>query len=232
MQYLAQKRPTPPRPSTLLWGRTPHGSALILTMLILLVLTGLGMTAMHSVGHSLRQSSAYRVRAQASGLANAAVLYTSTQAGKHAQNYWSEMNRFQNDRFRTSSGSRIANAQRGAYLMLSQDNRSGGSRAFTDIDVGGETGLLAAGNSSSASIPSFESDHRGTGVSQFTSVVRDPMDGPGAPGAGENSCFKRVTVASQAVVGDPVKSRKGVGSLGNKRAVIETYIGPVDCGAR
>lgn len=236
MKTSKHKRHLPPRSRTAAWARKPRGSALILTLLVLLVLTGLGMTAMHSVGRSLKQSGAYRVRAQASGLANAAVLYTSHQAGKHAQNYWSEMNREQNVAFGTpgtTTGSRIEQARRGAYLELTQEpSGSGARRAFKDIDIPGETGLLAAGSDSGLSIHSFETDSRGSGISQFTSVIRDPIDGPAAPGAGESSCYKRVTVASRAMLGDPSASGLAAGVRGTKRAAVETYIGPIDCGAR
>lgn len=234
MKTSKHKRYTPPRARTFSWVQKPRGSALILTMLVLLVLTGLGMTAMHSAGRSLKQSGAYRVRAQASGLANAAVLYTSHQAGKHAQNYWSEMNREQNSAYALpTSGSRIEKARRGAYLQLTQEpSGSDAIRSFKDIDIPGESGLLAGGSESGLLINSFESDARGSGVSQFSSVIRDPIDGPAAPGAGESSCYKRVTVASRAMLGDPSDRQNSAGMLGNKRAVIETYIGPIDCGAR
>jgi|GEM_PF-2899039 len=233
MKIAPHKRVTPARRDLFLWLQKPRGSALILTLLVLLVLTGLGMTAMHSVGRSLNQSGAYRVRAQASGLANAAVLYTASQAGKHAQNYWSEMNNEQNRGYAASGSTRIEQSRRGAYLKLAQQpSGSDAVRAFSDIDIPGETGLLAAGSKAALSIGSFESDSRGSDKSQFISVIRDPMDGPAAPGAGESSCFKRVTVASQAMLGDPGTSVTGGGNLGNRRAVVETYIGPIDCGAR
>lgn len=233
MKTAPHQRMSPASRDLLEWLQRPRGSALILTLLVLLVLTGLGMTATHSVGRSLNQSGAYRVRAQASGLANAAVLYTSSQAGKHAQKYWREMNNEQNKGYLASSATRIEQSRRGAYLKLvQQPSGSGGVRAFTDIDIPGETGLLAAGSTGSLSIGSFESDSRGSDQSQFISVVRDPMDGPAAPGAGESSCYKRVTVASQAMLGDPSTSVTGGGNLGNRRAVVETYIGPIDCGAR
>ncbi|TDP75472.1 hypothetical protein [Bradymonas sediminis] len=229
MKTSMHKNDSSRRPDTRSWLHASRGSALILTLLVLLVLTGLGMTAMHSVGVSLQQSGAYRVRAQASGLANAAVLYTSSQAGKSAQHYWTQMNRQQNAAFADiSSGSRIDTARRGAYLHLAQPQS--GTRAFKDIDITGVvgTGLLAVNDQTN----SFEADSRGTQKSQFSSVIRDPMDGPAAPGAGESSCYKRVTVASQAMLGDPADTVTGAGMVGNKRAVLETYIGPIDCGAR
>lgn len=226
----------PSTPSLSRWLQRPRGSALILTMLVLLVLTALGMTAMHSVGRSLTQSGAYRVRAQAEGLTNAALVYSSYDVGKKAKDYWRRMTDDQAYGLKDlGSSQRLARAQRGYYLVLTQDP-SATQRPFSAINVGGETGLLAAGTNSGATIKSFEQKFEpagGAAATQFSVVVRDPIEGPTAPSYGQDGmCFKKVTIASRALVGNPLAAWEGAGMVASRRAASETYIGPIACGAR
>jgi Tfp pilus assembly protein PilX len=214
----------------------PRGSALILTLLILLVLTGLGMTALHSVGRSLHQSGAYRVRTQAAGLANAAVVYTAAQVGQNAEHYLKDLTQTQAADFASlSAASSLKAAQRGAYITLTQDPSAAATElAFPDIVAGNETGLLAAGTASGATVSSFEGGI-GSGsapASRFSIIIRDLIEGPPVPGYGRKFCFMKVTIAGRALVGNPGEGWEGAGMVGSKRAAVETYIGPWSCGAR
>ncbi|QDG50766.1 hypothetical protein FIV42_08485 [Persicimonas caeni] len=214
------------RTTTRKWLAQQQGSALILTMLVLLVLTGLGMLAMRDTRASLQQSGAYRVRAQATGLAEAASGYTAYMAGKDASGFWAMMQSPQvtNLSQLSSANARQAEARRGAYLHLKQKAGSG-DKVFPNVTaITGETGLLT--NGSKKSFEARESS------SQFEVVLRDPMDGPPAAGYGENYCFKKITVVSRGLVGEPSHDWSGSGMVADKRTAIETYIGPIECGAQ
>lgn len=209
------------------WLADEQGSALILTMLVLLVLTGLGMLAMRNTRASLQQSGAYRVRAQATGLSEAATGYTAYMAGKDASGFWAMMRSPQLHEFQKTTStvtSRQAEARRGAYLHLKQRSKDG-DKVFPKVTASDEeTGLLTDGAN-----PSFE---RREASSQFEVVLRDPMDGPPAAGYGENYCFKKITVVSRGLVGEPSHDWSGSGMVADKRSAIETYIGPIECGAQ
>lgn len=214
------------RITTRTWLADQQGSALILTMLVLLVLTGLGMLAMRNTRASLQQSGAYRVRTQATGLAEAATGYTAYLAGKDASGFWAMM---QSPQVTTLSQladatSRQAEARRGAYLHLKQ--KAGTTdNIFPNVAASAEeTGLLTDG-----SAPSFE---KRESASRFEVVLRDPMDGPPAAGYGENYCFKKVTVVSRGLIGEPSADWTGSGMVADKRTAVETYIGPIECGAQ
>lgn len=205
----------------------PTGSALVMTLLVMLVLTALGMTAFHSVGRSLSQSGTYRVRAQASGLAAAALTYTSNDIGYRAKDYWERMNRDQQRIVRgeeLEAGDRLENARIGPYLRLNQFP-SATERPFPELPDEG-SGLLAT-----ETVNSFESGFEGG--SGFSIMLRDPIEGPAAVGYGaDNFCFKKVTIAANASLGDSDAGWDGSGMVGSKRNATESYIGPIPCGAR
>ncbi len=212
------------------WVGRRRGSALILTMLILLVLSALGMMALRSVSQSVQQSGAYRVRTQADGMSEAAVEYASAQAGNDAKTFWSMMNSAQGNASReaidadSSLADRKSLTRRGAFLELTQ--RPGtGTDIETDFEhldtTDTETGLLGSGSFEAAE------DH-----TQFSVIIRDPLDGPPAPGYGEQYCFKKVTIASRALVGQPDRDWTGSGMMAESRHGMETFIGPIECGAQ
>jgi hypothetical protein len=220
------------RTTTRKWLAQQQGSALILTMLVLLVLTGLGMLAMRDTRASLQQSGAYRVRAQATGLAEAASGYTAYLAGKDASGFWAMMQSPQVNSLSqlSNANARQAEARRGAFIHFKQErldlnSTTGTALVFPSLNQSTEeTGLLTNGTQ-----PSFEARES---ASQFEVVLRDPMDGPPAAGYGENYCFKKVTVVSRGLVGEPSHDWSGSGMVADKRTAIETYIGPIECGAQ
>lgn len=212
--------------------RRQHGSALILTMLILLVLTGLGMVAMHDVHRSVRQSGTYRVRTQAAGLSEAALNYTAFQTSESADKFWDMMNKPQSHAIgsTTDSTARLSNARRGAYIKMQQQAGASSGQAFPGLSDATETGLLTDGSHPSVE-SGFISPSESIAKSKFAVVIRDPIDGPPAPGYGDGWCYKKVLIASRAMVGEPSADWSGSGMVADKRNAIETYIGPVQCGA-
>ncbi len=210
------------------WLARRRGSALVLTMLILLVLSGLGMVAMRDISRSLHQSGAYRVRTQADHFSEAAAEYATADASTDAASFWSMMessNENNVSSHASSTASQKAQEELGGYVLLTQ--QSGGSGSTDQFEAltstADESGLL-----NDSGHASFEASEPST---QFAVIFRDPMDGPPAPGYGDKYCFKKVTIASRALVGQPNRTWKGAGMMAEKRNGIETLIGPIECGA-
>jgi hypothetical protein len=208
------------------WLQQARGSALILTMLILLVLSAIGMVALADVGRSVKQSGVYRVRAQAQNFSEAAAEYVVRDSGERADAYWNMMERGQmNSLDGMAIGNRLATSRRGAFVRLDRDRDGTGHfndlRADTDW---GETGLLTNGTKSS-----FEARE---GASEFSVIIRDPLDGPPAPGYSDRYCFKKVTIASRGFVGEPDPEWTGAGMMAERRNAVETFIGPIECGSQ
>jgi hypothetical protein len=198
---------------------------LILTMLILLVLTGLGMVALRSTTRSVQQSGAYRVRTQANTFSEAAAEYSAALASKDAATFWGMMRSAHDN---SLDGLSMSDSQKshaiGPYIKLRQ---KAGDTANRKSDFEGmeptetTTGLFGD--------DSFEVGETGA---EFSVIFRDPLDGPPAPGYGENFCFKKVTITSRARIGTPDRTWGGSGMTGEKRNSIEAFIGPIECGAR
>lgn len=213
------------------WMGRRRGSALILTMLIMLVLGALGMMALRDVSRSVQQSGAYRVRTQADGFSEAAVEFTSTQGGNDAKTFWAEMNSDHATRSEAmldddnmELNNRKSLTRRGAYKVLTQ--RAGGVDSARDdfehiSSSSEETGLLGDG--------SFETAEPNT---EFSVILRDPLDGPPMPGYDDNHCFKKITIASRALLGRPDRDWSGGGMMAERRHGVETFIGPLPCGAQ
>jgi hypothetical protein len=207
------------------WLKMQRGSALILTMLILLVLSGLGMVALRSTTRGLQQSGAYRVRTQANTFSEAAAEYSGAMASKDAATFWGMMRSAHDN---SMDGLSVADRQTahaiGPHIQLHQKS---GTTAEQVSDFEGMNPTTTATGLFSAD--SFEEGETG---SEFEVIFRDPLDGPPAPGYGENYCFKKVTITSRAVVGTADRTWNGAGMMGEKRNSIETFIGPIECGAR
>lgn len=215
------------------WLARERGSALILTILILLVLSGLGMVALRNVASSVQQSGAYRVRAQADTFSEAAVDYASIYAGNSAERLYEDMQLAQAGRINdpdndtstnktATAGVRASMGRVGPHLVLHQ--RPGEKIQFGDLDTKSDTvtGLVSGGSANS-----FEHVEKGA---EFSVVFRNPIDGPAIPGYDSECRYKKVTIASRGRVGKPDKKWEGANMFGEKRHGIEVFIGPINCG--
>lgn len=219
-----QHRPTGPKLGELL-GRA-RGSALILTMLILLVLTAIGMVALKDVARTVQQSGVYRVRTQSETFTEAVSEFVSMRAGDNAEGYWNKMESDFDDQLGgTSSTERLARNDLGAMMELSQDNASTGDlKVLGDSTV--ETGLFYESSVDKASFEQApnEDTHR------FRVILRDPMDGIPVPGYSDQYCFKKVTVATETTVGEGDSEWKKANMIASSQSGAEVLIGPLDCG--
>ena len=228
------------RPPSLLGRRGERGSALILVMMILLVLSAVGMVALRDVSRTVQQAGAYRVRSQARTFSASAAEYATKRSGDDAKGFWQMMTKSHvNDLSELGSGDRMGTARMGAFVKLTQ--RPGDSTTketgFPELNTTtDETGLFY--NSANSAAVSFETKENQSAAddteknTSFTVVLRDPIDGIPAPGYSSNYCFKKVTVASRARVGQTDPEWEGSNMVAETRTVSEALIGPIECGSQ
>ncbi|TXD35437.1 hypothetical protein FRC98_16615 [Lujinxingia vulgaris] len=210
-----------------LQANNQRGAALVVVLLVILVLTGLGMVALDSTTEGVWLSASHRSRAQATVFSDAVVQFGLYRAGARAPSY-SEMLKARAEADLSSLGSedeRVGAIRRGGYQIFSPEENPGGGQATL-------RGVLPDGKLiDSASTGSLENDS--TNPVSFRFIVRDPLDGPPAPGYSGEFCFKKVTIASEAILGDVPEAdtdRRRQRALG--RHSTEAMIGPIDCGSR
>ncbi|MFW5966801.1 MAG: hypothetical protein ACOCV2_04740 [Persicimonas sp.] len=210
----------------------PTGSALILALLIMLVLSAIGMLALHDVAASNKQSGVYRMRTQAQNMADGAAEFVGQESGANADEYWALMQKQHegqienlSDQDNMEMDSRMQETVRGSYVRLNQRADDGYQGHFADyfLPSEDETGLL--GGSGSRSFESRED------YSEFGLVLRDPIEGPSVPGYDEKFCFKKVTLATRGHLSQEPNGDEMV-SMAERRNGVEAYIGPIDCGSR
>lgn len=215
------------------------GSALILTMLILLVLTALGMVALRDVARTVQQAGSFRVRAQAETFAGAVSEFMTKRAGDNANGYWKKMQSdFDGDMWGQSQGGggvqqvsqieRDARNDMGAMMVVTQDDSGTGDLDVLDESTE-ETGLFYDQDQQSKA--SFEQGY-GEDTHEFEVVFRDPLDGIPVPGYSSQFCFKKVYVATQTNVGRADPDWDNASMVATRQAGSEILIGPVDCGSQ
>lgn len=199
------------------WDR--RGSALIVVLLVLLALTALGMVAMRTVGQSLDRSGTYRLRASADDFSDAAARFFVNDAPRYA----SSLTQVSQHAMRGQSYSnRNKLAARGGYIRLTQ--KRSGERDFSKLPSGNsESGLLTDGQSSRRSLESMNPD------SNFEIIIRNPSHSISMPGYSEDFCFQKVTIASQAQLGDTTGGWDHVSRVGKGRTTAEGFVPLSDC---
>jgi hypothetical protein len=208
------------------WLGREQGSALILTMLILLVLTAVGMVALKDVARTVQQSGVYRVRTQSETFTEAVSEFVSKRAGDNAEGYWNKMETELQGNLRGGTISdQDAASDRGAFMVLTQTDASSGDLSVLGSS-GTETGLFyedAQGKASFEQSPN-EDTH------DFRVILRDPMDGIPVPGYSSEFCFKKVTIATESTVGQADPEWNKANMVANSQSGGEVLIGPIDCG--
>ncbi|RAL25068.1 hypothetical protein DL240_02310 [Lujinxingia litoralis] len=204
-----------------------RGAALVVVLLVILVLTGLGMVALDSTTEGVWLSSSHRTRAQATVYSDAVVQFGMYRAGVRAPSY-AEMLKARAEvdlDALNSEDERIGAIRRGGYQIFTPEADPGGGQAtLSDVLTSGQ--LIGAGSETS-----LEEDSEMPVA--FRYIVRDPVDGPPAPGYSGQFCFKKVTIASEAVLGDVPEAeadRRRQRAMGRHSS--EAMMGPIDCGSR
>lgn len=208
------------------WLGAEGGSALILVMLILLVLTAVGMVALRDVARTVQQSGVYRVRAQSETFTGSVSEFVSERAGTYAKDYWNEMQKgLENDMGVATGTERDARNDMGAMMTLSQDTGSTGEMGMLGNSTA-ETGLFYEDSVSKASFEQAPNED----THDFSVILRDPMDGIPVPGYSSQFCFKKITIATDATVGQADDEWKKANMVASTQSGSEVLIGPLDCG--
>jgi hypothetical protein len=205
----------------------PRGAALILAMLVMLVLSGLGLIALYSVTDSVWQSGSYRARTQANLFSDSVLTFALYRAGDRAPEELRKLAYETEKRFEAAGNDqaqRVAALQRGGYHISSSSGDGAGQTNLSNLFEGGFFAADSAGGTTS-----FEKTPNSPSAYRY--IIRDPMEGPSVEGYSSNFCFKKVTLASQARIGDfDANDSRNVVALGSN--LVESWIGPVNCGSR
>jgi Tfp pilus assembly protein PilX len=222
--------------------RHPRGAALMAALMMTLVLSGIGMVVMQSTMQSMRMSGNYKMRKQANAGAEAAVLYTSNLVGDQASTFWRGME--SSTQTATNGGTFAANQEAigrgGAMIVSNADQPNAGvpvMKVFQSALANGETGLFT---NTAGALGSFEQKTSNGNVlnsNTFRVVLRDPVEGPPAPGYSERFCFKKIYFASATQYGalnalEATDWTKPPLTVATARNGMEGFIGPIECGAR
>ena len=218
--------------------RSQRGAALVVAILVMLVLSALGMVAVKAAIDGNWQSGSYRVKAQATSFSDSVNQLGLARAGTRADTVYDMMRRQANwESGQTSviddGGTEIveqigaAAFRRGGYQIWVPQEDPGDGKASLYALLGGNERFLEDG-----AIRGVESIER-MGV-DYRYIVRDPILGPPSPGFGDEYCFVRVTVASEAGIGRGVEEEERVlrRMRGVARNSADAFIGPIACGAQ
>lgn len=195
-----------------------RGAALIVAILVMLVLSAMGMVAVRASMESVWTSASHRMASQANSFSDATVQYGMMRSGRNAATVYEFLRRRSDFDMGQATNDDAAELRRGGYVIYIKGEAEDGQVSMDDFLAGGR--LLE-----SDVVTGLESE---LDVA-FRFIVRDPIVGPPAPGFGENYCFNRVTIASEAVVGTE-EGRRRQRAMG--RHASEAFIGPVECGTQ
>lgn len=214
-------------------GYQERGAALVVAILVMLVLSALGLVAMKSANESNWLAATHRIGAQASSFSDSVTQYAILRSGLRAASLHALLRRRANTDLHAeldvgAEGAADPGAvlRRGGYQLFTPEaDATGGAVSLYD-ELG--QGRLLTGSS----IKGVEDDEMLKPSFQY--VVRDPIQGPRAPGYGDQFCFTRVTIAAEATFahgdGEHRRSRRRLRSM--RRHAADAFIGPVECGAR
>ncbi len=220
--------------------RSKKGSALVLVTLLTLIMAALAIVALRNVARSTQQAAVYTTRQQAHMVSSAGTTVVARRVGDKANNVY---NRMQANLYgagtstdsggtafndtgllsgqatgATAVGNRLDTIRSGAYATFSGKEFSGLQK-----NNAGTLRLMGPGGTAS---PSFE-DQRQT---DFRVIVRDPIEAQPAEGFSEDWCFKKVTIATEASVGDVDDDWQSANNFARSRNALDGMIGPIKCG--
>lgn len=235
---------------------SPRGAALITAMLITLVLSGLGLIALHSVNESAWKSANYRSRQQASQVSDSLAAMAVYRMGESGNSYIESMDRALELELTASLAlsaedesdihkRRTSLIQRGPYRIFAKNpdedtdlpQELSTNYLFNITDSESNTFVGGLFFNAQDSENSFETNDTNVNV-DYSFIVRDPLDGPPAAGFDRSHCFKKVTIASHGLIapnqpaGESGPTWVGRTNVAMNRNMVETMIGPIPCGSR
>ncbi len=222
--------------------RHERGAALIAALMLSMVLSAIGVMSMQSTLRSMNQAGNYRLRRQAQVASDSAVQFVSQRVGNSAQVYWRFMQESQRSSdFGVSSASARESIQRGAFMVVDAQTYQQTGNLLNSASMNDETGLFSRDGGTVSHESGLSSQN-----AFFQVMLRDPIEGPPAPGYSSDYCFKKLTFFSKYVYGEfnitnsqavedvtsnsTEWSRPTLSAMG--RNGLESYIGPIECGSR
>ena len=225
------------------WLRKQQGAALVLTLLIMLVLSALGLVAMRATNDSAAFTSMQRLHSQAKSLSEGTLQLGVMRSGSQASAYRQQLQSMAGQNI-APNDSEVGNAdslrRRGGYLRFTTDYEfeedegvvtfSGLSQADRAIqDANGPVTNFFDGRSGFVDAVEAERD------ASYSYIVRDMTLGPRVEGFGDEFCFVIVTIGSRSNIGnvdlsgglDASERARRPQALG--RNLKRTMIGPVEC---
>lgn len=216
-----------------------RGAALILALLIMLVLSGLGMVALQATTDSTWLSATHRVRAQSTSYSDSVLDFGMMRSGDRAASIHQMLQRRTRDDMRGVAGSdsdanleRVGQIRRGGYQIFVKSADPGAGESSLADTLAAAGGSLLDGGVARGAVESMD------GLpSDFRFIVRDPVTGPRAPGFSDDFCFIRVTLGSQANVGNAIGAAPAAEDQqrrrfqGTGRHMSDSFIGPISCGS-
>lgn len=207
------------------WWAAPRGAALILVMLVMLVLSGLGLVAMHSTAEGTKLAGMHRLQSQSKSLSEAVNQLGVIRSGRQAPALHAQFNE------QVSNALEPGAMRRGGYALFTTEFSEDGDGNLTGLG-GDEVALQTDGGLFSRNdfVTAVDED-----AVTFRYIVRDPVMGPPVPGFSDEYCFVGVSVGSSSNIGDGdadddieararAKRRQALG-----RNISRAYIGPIEC---
>ena len=207
----------------------------MLVLLVLLSLSALGMVGMRNVTRSMHQSGTFRARAEANMYADAVGHFMAYQLGNRAKEIWGSMEKFKSMQREDYQGG----YNKGSKLMgrRNAEMEQGETMRFVYDDTKGRNDLESfinqSGSSQGSGLFTWKSGQQSFASSaqstRFEIVIRNPVDMPAPSGYSNEYCFKKVTIAVEAQVGNPDENWDEPRTVGVGRTLFETMVGPLQC---
>ncbi len=212
-----------------------RGSAVLVSLLVVLALTGLGLVGLKHTTFEIRQSGNARLQKQATYTSEAGMMIAMQKVGTNGETYWRYMNRLH----------RVQGVGVGAPA---NGNAAGDIQPEVIIGADGVPELIPRGDKPSyrfhmeqfatarglfgSGTDDFQ--HRQDVNAGFDVVFSDPKDGPRPPGYSKDFCFKRFTFTSLGTISEPnaadrVLNFREPQRNSQARHVAHALVGPMLC---
>ncbi len=207
--------------------RAERGAALVLALLVMLVLSGLGLVAMHSTSEGTSLAGMHRLQSQTKSLSDSINQLGVMRSGRQAPAMDAQMKR------RVAIEATPGAMRRGGYVIFTTD---------FDVDTDNDDAITGMNDDEIALQTDGGLFSRTDFVEtideekvMFRYIVRDPVMGPPVPGFSDEYCFIGVSVGSWANMDlgpagsdDTARARaRRAQALG--RNLSRAFIGPIEC---
>lgn len=188
----------------------------MLALLVMLVLSGLGLVAMHSTSQGTSLAGMHRLQGQSKSMSDAVNQLGVMRSGRDAQALHVKM------RNQAMDALDFGAMRRGGFVLATTDYTG----ADEEVDLQTGTGLFSGGDF-------VETVDEEEVIYRY--IVRDPVMGPPVPGFDDSFCFIGVSIASWANLGrgDPSEdvdaTARSVRPQALGRNVSQAFIGPIEC---